>query len=133
MIKRFCKRNKYENKKYLKMFYVFSATIKGKVYWYKGLEDLPIVNGVDIEYHIYPVYEVGDKIVNLLRERVLLSDRGFYSPFYHFKDYLKLEMYKPTFTYLFIRGSGEFTNVFLDEPSFIEYTLKTKECYRIAL
>ena len=56
------------------MIYVFSATINGKIYWYKNLNDLPIIDGVNIGYHIYPVYQVKNKELNLSRERLVLEE-----------------------------------------------------------
>ena len=110
------------------MIYVFSTTINGKIYWYRNLNDLPIIDGVNIGYHIYPVYQVGNKELNLGRERLVLEESKFSSHYFHLNRYLRQEHFDIS---LFICGNGEFTNVFFNEDAYIHYQVVTKACYRI--
>jgi hypothetical protein len=112
------------------MFYVFSATIGNRVYWVKDFTELPIMNGVEISYHIYPVYEIGDKNFSLLRERLTLKDGEFHSHYFHFEKYLKEKQTKE-FDSLFICGHGESTNVFASDEAYVHYDVETKHCYRV--
>lgn len=116
--------------------YVFSATIGKKVYWVKEANELPVINGLEVEYHIYPVYEIGKKITNLLRERIFLKDGQFASQYYHFQKYLEENREKNNekdIFSLFVCGAGEFTTVFLDDAAYINYSIITKSCYRVDL
>lgn len=114
--------------------YVFSASFStGKVYWYKHANELPVIDGVNIEYHIYPVYEIGKSITNLLREKVFLKDGQFTSHYFHFQKYIneKEEKEEKEISSLFICGGGEFTTVFIDDAAYIHYSIITKSCYRV--
>ena len=112
------------------MIYIFSATINGKIYWYKSLEELPIIDGANITYHIYPVYQIGNKEFNLGREKLILEESKFSSHYFHLERYLKgehVELHS-----LFISGSGEFTNVFFNDEAYVHYNIVTHGCYRIS-
>ena len=113
------------------MIYVFSATINGKLYWYKNLTDLPIIDGTNITYHIYPVYQIGTKELNLGREKLILEESKFSSHYFHFDKYL-LQVEHVDLSSLFICGVGEFTNVFFSAESYVHYSLITKSCYRVS-
>jgi hypothetical protein len=110
--------------------FVFSATIGKKVYWTKNANELPVINGLEIEYHIYPIYEIGSKITNLLRERIFLKNGQFTSHYFHFQKYMD-ENKNINSHSLFICGTGEFTTVFLDDAAYIHYSIITKSCYRV--
>ena len=114
--------------------YVFSATISGKVFWYKHVSELPIINGMTIEYHVYPVYEIAGKIpiTNLLREKIFIKDGKFFSHYFHLQKYMNDHEDKTlTLTSLFICGGGESTTVFIDDAAYIYYSIVTKSCYRV--
>ena len=117
--------------------YVFSASISGKVFWYKHVSELPVINGMAMEYHIYPVYEIGGKITNLLREKIFLKDGQFFSHYFHFPKYMNEgeqhdnERKKQDLSSLFICGAGEFTTVFIDDAAYIHYSIITRSCYRV--
>ena len=115
------------------MIYVFSASVGPKVFWYKHVSELPIINGVNVDYHIYPVYEIGGKIINLLREKIFVKDGQFASHYFHFQKYLDQhdDERKNNIASLFICGTGEFTTVFLDDAAYIYYSIITKSCYRV--
>lgn len=116
------------------MIYVFSATVGPKLFWYKNVHELPTINGVSIEYHIYPVYEIGGKVTNLLREKIFLKDGQFTSHYFHLQKYMdekNREDKNKDLSSLFVCGAGEFTTVFLNDAAYIHYSIITKTCYRV--
>ena len=114
------------------MIYVFSASLNKKVFWFKNVDELPTINGVNIDYHIYPVYEIGGKITNLLREKIFLKDGQFLSHYFHLQKYMdEKNRDVKDLSSLFVCGAGEFTTVFLDDAAYIHYSIITKTCYRV--
>ena len=123
------------NEKYFiignKMFYIFSAVVRGKTYWYKNLSDLPI-DGSVIDYFIYPVYEIGDKNYNLQRQRISLKNYGFYSDYNYLYEYLK-DKNIHNINSVFIQGIQNLVSVFYNEEAYIDYNVQTGYCQKIFL
>jgi hypothetical protein len=114
------------------MIYVFSVLLKGKIFWYKNLSDLPIDDVNEVKYFIYPVYQIGDKNYNLQREQIYLKNYGFSSPYNFLYDYLKQENVQKIET-IFIQLKDGIPTVYYNDESYIDYNIQTKYCYRIKL